>query len=500
MEPRPHTGDMANNTSSIDFNGYLPEGESLFDYQQVGVAYALVARRTFIADEMGLGKTRQALVALKVANLLSDTTRPAVVVCPASLKGNWENEVKRCLPGVSVQVLFGNRPYETYGQIVIINYDILADWADALDPSALILDESHYVKNAGTAKKPVRRTQAALTLSQRVPASGLVLLLTGTPIMNRPIELLTQLRVLGKLEEVSPRPRKGNTDRDWEYAFKFTFCGPKHNGHGYEFKGATNLTMLNERLRAACMIRRMRGDVLGMNDTVRIEVPMALNGKLDTYRAAERDFLAYVGREGGPEAVLKAQRALVITQMNKLRLLAGQAKVEAAVEWVNNFFEQNEGRSLVAFAWHKEVQAALVKANPGCATITAATKDVEAEKARFLNGETNLIVVSILKGQAGHTLVGPNIDCHDVVFFQQGWNPGTMQQAEDRVNRIGQTSQWVFAHNVLAQGTIEEDMAAIIESKRRVFNAAINGTPLDTEVEEASVQEEVLRRMAGRAA
>lgn len=481
----------------IDFNSYLPEGESLFDYQQVGVGYALVARRTFIADEMGLGKTRQALVTAEVANAF-----PMVIVCPASLKGNWEREVARCLPNRTVQVLGGRNPYETYAEIIIVNYDILADWAAYLKPECLVLDESHYAKNPGTKAKPVQRTLAAIALAQSVPASGLVLLLTGTPIMNRPVELVTQLRILGKLEEVAPRPLKGNDDYAWEGAFKFTFCGPRKNSYGkYEFKGSSNLTMLNERLRATCMVRRLRADVLNMNDTVRIEVPMALNGALDTYRQAEADFLSFVTEEGGAEAAMKADRALVITRMNKLRMLAGLAKKDAAVEWVKNFFENNEGRSLVVFAWHKEVQQALVSAFPGCAQITEKTSGkVEAEKDKFLSGETNLIVVSILMGQAGHTLVGPNIDCHDVVFFQQGWNPGTMQQAEDRINRIGQTAQYVFAHNTLATGTIEEDLALIIEEKRQVFNAAINGTDLpEGDDIEGSVQEAVLARMMGRA-
>lgn len=499
MSTKPQDGVMAHNGNLIDFNGFLPEGESLYPYQQAGVANLIVRRRAVLADEMGLGKTRQALIALKAAGLLGNTKRPVTIVCPASLKGNWELEVQRCLPDHSVQVLFGNRPYETYAEIVIINYDILSDWADMLDPSALILDESHYVKNSGTAKNPVKRTAAAKVLAARVPADGMVLLLTGTPIMNRPAELVTQLQILGRIAEVSPAPKRGTTDRDWEFAFKNTYCfSGMRNGHA-EYKGARNLTMLNERLRASVMVRRMRADVLKMNDTVRIEVPMALNGKLDTYRKAEANFLAFVTEKGGPEAAMKASRALIITQMNELRKLAGQAKIDAAVEWVKNFFEQNEGRSLVAFAWHKEVQQALVAAFPGCAQITEKTKSkVEDEKKRFLAGETNLIVVSIMMGQAGHTLVGPNIDCHDVVFFQQGWNPGTMQQAEDRINRIGQTAQWVFAHNTLAQGTIEEDIAAIIETKRAIFNAAVNGTPLDVEAEEASVQEAVLRRMAGR--
>src|SRR5882724_9396327 len=220
MSTKAHTGVMAHSENLIDFNGYLPEGESLYPYQQAGVANLIVRRRAFLCDEMGLGKTRQALVALKVAQLLSDPKRPAVIVCPSALKGNWELEVQRCLPGHTVQVLGGRRPFETYAEIVIVNYDILADWADTLDPGALILDESHYVKNPGTPKKPVQRTLAARTLAEAVPADGMVLLLTGTPIMNRPVELVTQLQILGRIQDVAMRPKRGTTDRDWEYSFK----------------------------------------------------------------------------------------------------------------------------------------------------------------------------------------------------------------------------------------------------------------------------------------
>lgn len=481
-----------------DFNSFLPEGESLFDYQQVGVAYALITRRCFIADEMGLGKTRQALVALEASGVL-DGEAPAVIVCPASLKANWEREIVRCLPHRSVQVLAGKTPFETFSDILVINYDILSAWAEGIDPSAVVFDESHYAKDPGTAKKPVQRTVASIALANRVPADGLVLCLTGTAILNRPIELITQLQILGRLREVAPQPRTAaKTERDWEFAFKHSFCGAVKNDYGkWEYKGASNLVVLNDRLRQSCFVRRLRSEVLGTEDTRRIVTPLALNGALDTYRKAEANLISFLHETKGVEAAAKARNAEVLVSLNTLRNLAGLAKIDTTVEWVKSFFEQNDGRSLVVFAWHKEVQSALVKAFPGCSTILGGQKDVEAQKARFLAGETKLIVCSIKAAKEGHTLVGPDIDCHDVLFVEQAWNPGTQQQAEDRINRIGQTAQFVFAHYLLGAGTIDEDVYKLIEKKRATFKAAIDGGAQE-EVDEADIQAEVIRLLENR--
>jgi hypothetical protein len=469
--------------------------------------------RNFVANGIvvhNCGKTWEALVATEIDRRVSEAAGrqvgPTVVVCKAKLKGNWQKEVRRLLPHRSVQTLFGNRPYETYADVVIVNYDILTAWAPFLSPSALIFDESHYLKEWGTDKKPIQRTRAAFDLSQRLPANAMLLMLTGTAIMNRPVELVTQLRILDRLAEVTPRPRKFQgeqpSERDWEYAFKFTYCGPdRGNGYGYTFKGASNTIMLNERLRSTCYIRRLRKEVMGMEDTRRIPVSLDLNGALDEYRYAERNLLQWVADKDGPEAAWRASRAEALVLMNSLRRLAGLAKAEAAVEWATDFFEQNEGKSLVVWAWHPEVQRALVRAFPGCATILGGQNDEEAQKARFLSGETNLIVCSILAAKEGHTLVGPDIDCHDALFVERGWNPGTDSQAEDRINRIGQTAQFVFAHYLLAADTIDEDIDELIESKRVVSQAVLDGTPLPAgEDTEMNIQAEVLRRLAGRAA
>lgn len=386
---------MTTTPALINFDHLLPEGETLFDYQHVGVAYALVARRTFIADEQGLGKTRQALVAVEADGVFARGGQ-VVIVCPARLKDNWMREVVRLLPHRSVQILGGKRPYETFADVIIVNYDILSAWGEFLSPEALVLDESHYVKEIKS-----QRTKAARKLAARVPATGLVLALTGTPILNRPVELFAQLDILGQLRQIAPKPRKGDSDKDWEYAFKYTFCGPSYNGHGWEFKGASNLGRLNEALRSTCFVRRERKAVLGMEETRRIQVPLSLNGALDRYRAAERNLIGFLAAEKGEAAAAKARNAEVLVGLNMLRKLAGEAKVEAAIEWINNFFEENEGRSLVVFASHIEVQQALVAAFPGCSQILGGQRDVEGQKDRFLAGATNLIVCSLQAAREG---------------------------------------------------------------------------------------------------
>src|SRR5205809_328796 len=108
----PYSGPMSNSgTVTVNFDSWLPEGETLFDYQHVGVAYALMqcadGKGSFIADEQGLGKTRQAITTALVRG-----SRKILVICKASLKANWQREIKRCAPEWETQILAGNRPYE----------------------------------------------------------------------------------------------------------------------------------------------------------------------------------------------------------------------------------------------------------------------------------------------------------------------------------------------------------------------------------------------------
>jgi len=478
-------------TTAVNFDSFLPEGEHLFDFQHVGVAEALVntadGKGTWIADEQGLGKTRQAIVTAKVHAAARHQDAKVLVVCKSALKANWEREINRCAPEWSTQILGGTRPYETLNQVCIISFDLLSAWADSLlleGFNALIIDESHYVKSLGTNKKPVQRTVAALAIGEDIRTRrGLVLLLSGTPLLNRPVELVTQLRLLGRLEQIAPQPRKGDSIKDWDYSFKWTFCGPTHNGHGYEFKGASNLDLLNLRLRSHCFIRRLRKDVLDLDETHRIHTPLSLNGGLDQYKAIEKAF-----NPSGPGAFLKL--------LTDLRLAVGLAKIPAAIDWVQTFVEENPGKKLVVWAWHIEVQqgiaAALNKAGIK-ATYLRGAKDVEIAKDGFNQGDTQVLVCSLQAHREGHTLTGDGHNVTDCLFVESPWHPGAVSQAEDRINRIGREADAVFAHTLVVEDTVDGWLVDLIASKWQTFRSAADGTI--PEWEQESIQELLLGKL-----
>ena len=236
-------------------------------FQRAGVEYLLKQRRAFLADEQGLGKTIEAL-----ATIEADDAYPAIVVCPASLKLNWMREIERWLPARSAQMLDGTRGAVGAAEVTVVNYDIVAGRLEALSdlaPRAVALDESHYCKNPGA-----KRTQAAQALCASVPRDGLVLALTGTPVMNRPAELISQLRILGRLGDFGSGAQFGQRFR--------------------EVGGTESHQRLHWHLRARCFARRLKADVLPqLPAKTRAVVPVALDNEAE-YRLAERDVIAWL--------------------------------------------------------------------------------------------------------------------------------------------------------------------------------------------------------------
>lgn len=467
---------MSTATAPVNFDHWLPEGQSLFDFQHVGVAYALFQTRnglgTFIADEQGLGKTRQAIVTAKVAAAIRQTTPKVLIVCKSALKGNWERELRTCAPEWNVQVLAGRRPYELTDDIAIISFDLLAPWADALVEegfNTLIIDESHMVKDTGA-----QRTKAAIKVAADVRARlGTVLLLTGTPILNRPVELVAQLQIIGRLEQVAPQPkgRANPTLKDWVASFKNTFCWSGTTQWGTEYKGARYLDLLNTRLTSNCMIRRLRQLVLNLDETHRVEVPLSLNGDLKSYWNLEKTFQAV------------DERSYWIELLGALRQEVAHCKIPATVEWVKDFVEENPGKKLVIWAWHIPTQVEVAKAlnEAGIETVllrngAGNSKKLEAIKADFNEGSAQVIVCSLRAHAEGHTLVGDGLNVTDCLFVEQPWHGGNVAQAEDRINRIGRQAAAVFAHTLIVPGTVDEWLADLIGSKRATTKTAIDGT------------------------
>ncbi|HXA55612.1 MAG TPA: DEAD/DEAH box helicase [Solirubrobacteraceae bacterium] len=443
-------------SAATDAPLHVPElaGE-LKPFQRAGIAYLLAQRRAFLADEQGLGKTIEALAAIE-----ADGAYPALIVCPASLKLNWLREVERWLPHRGVRVLTGTgRSPLPLAQISIVNYDILAARLDelrALAPAALVLDESHYCKNASA-----KRTKAVARLAAAVPRDGLVLALTGTPVMNRPKELIAQLRIIGRLHEFGSGAQFGR-----------------------RFRGPDAHLRLHWHLRARCFVRRLKADVLPqLPAKTRAVVPVELTNEAD-YRLAERDVVAWLQRQPLDLRTLDAKvaaalRAERLVRLNALKQLAARGKLHGALAWIHDFL--GSGERLVVFAHHREVQRAVIERFPGALHILGADSPAAREAAlrafQAPDGPGNqLIVCSIDVAGQGLTLTRSS----NIAFLELDWTPAKHDQAEDRCHRIGQHDA-VNATYLLAADTIDETIATLLERKRAVIGAVTDGRAEDQE-------------------
>jgi superfamily II DNA or RNA helicase len=425
-------------------------GGTLEPFQWAGVRYALEARRCFIADEQGLGKTVEALAALE-----ADDAFPAVVVCPASLKLNWEREAARWLPHRTTTLLQGKTGAPPAADITILNYEIVSAHREALTrrrPRALVLDESHLAKNPRA-----KRTQAVRRLAAALPHDGLRLALTGTPVLNHAEELISQLRVLGRLDDFGSGAR-----------FARQFQGP----------------LLEERLhwhlRRTCFVRRLKQEVLPQLPAKRqVVVPVALDNDQE-YRLAEEDVIAWLREQPLDLSELDAKIARVLraerlAQLTTLQRLAAKGKLHAALAWIHDFLAS--GEPLVVFARHVEVQEAVLERFPEALHLMGrdAVPEREGTVRAFQEGAgPQLLVAATRVAAQGFTLTRAS----NVAFLELEWTPAMHDQAEDRLHRIGQRDA-VTAWYLLAAGTIDETMAELVARKRGIVGAVTDGRRLD---------------------
>jgi superfamily II DNA or RNA helicase len=425
-------------------------GGELAPFQWAGVRYVLQARRAFLADEQGLGKTVEALAALE-----ADGAFPAIVVCPASMKLGWQREAERWLPHRSVTVVEGRPAVPPSGDITILNYEILAAHRDALArrrPRALVVDESHYCKNPHA-----KRTQAVRRLAAAVAPDGLRLALTGTPVLNHADELISQLRVLGRIEDFGSGARFSR-----------------------QFRGRLSEERLHWHLRRRCFVRRLKADVLPQLPAKRqVVVPVALTNATE-YRLAERDVIEWLRTQpldlselnSRIAATLRAER---LAQLGTLQRLAARGKLAAALAWIADFLAS--GEALVVFARHVEVQEAVVERFPDALHLLGgdSLRAREAAIAAFQDpGGPQLIVGATRVAAQGITLTRAS----NVAFLELEWTPAMHDQAEDRCHRIGQHDA-VTAWYLLAASTIDETMARLIQRKREHVAAVTDGRVVD---------------------
>lgn len=445
----------------------------LFPFQKKGVSF-IESRdgNALLADEMGLGKTAQALAYLQ----LHPKKRPVVVVCPATLKYNWENEINMWTTSNNkVEILSGSSPYKlSKADIFIINYDVLKGWVDTLkkrNPQVIILDEAHYVKNPKAG-----RTKAVKSLCKKVPHK---IVITGTPIVNRPIEAYTMINLVN--DTLFPKFTK--------YAFRY--CDAKHNGFGWDFTGASNTMELHNKLTKTIMIRRLKADVLkDLPEKMRIVVPMDISNMHDYKMASGElsDWLDEFDFEDQQTANKKNAGTEALARIEHLKQLSIEGKINGCISWIEDYLEQND--KIVVFTTHtKTIDTLMSHFGDMAVRVDGSVVGEKRQKAvdEFQNNDNVKVFVGNLKAAGvGITLTKANATC----FLELGWTPGDHDQAEDRVHRIGQEADCVTAYYLVAKDTIEEEICQLLDKKRAVLASVLDGKEA---VEDEALLWELLR-------
>jgi len=415
-----------------------------------------------IGDVMGLGKSCEALSYFK----LHKDIRPVVVVCPASVKLNWQREIIKWL-GEESFILYGYKAFTVPDvPFYIVNYDIIAEQVDSklggkeflatswlyallkMRIKGLIIDECQML-SSGTTK----RTKSVLYL-KRSPALKSLIALSGTPIRNRPAEFFTILHMIAP--KLFPN----------RYRFNFRYCAPYHNGYGWKFTGASNIDELYE-LVSTLMIRRTKEDIaLELPEKRRIIVPMELDElQSKNYKDANEEFLEWLRQhlKDGIEAQ---------TQLEKLKQLAYIAKRNSVVQWIEDYL--TSGNKLVVGTFHKKTLHDLMSVFKKVAVFidgSVSAQDRQKAVDTFQNQEWCRLILCQIQTAPGLTLTAASA----TATVEFAWTSADHEQFEFRVDRVNQKAKSVEAYYLVAEGTVEMEIMELIQKKYNIINKLVDG-------------------------
>ncbi len=466
-------------TSSFEIQGLK---QKPYPFQVAGIEFAIKQKRAIIGDQMGLGKTIQALGIIAHMKLY-----PALIVCPAIIKLNWQREILAWCSEITPEkicTLNGRTPYDLpEASIFIINYDILQDWTKTLlglNLKCVIFDEIHYAKS--------ERSQRGKAARKFAKKTDYIIGLSGTPILNRPSELINPLRIIQRLDDLGG-----------ETYFERRYCAAGWDNFGrWNVGGAANLKELNDRLRTTgILIRRLKQDVLSdlPKKLPPAIIPIELTNQSE-YRKAESDLAQWLGERAVEDEDFKASIAS-LSPLDKVKVIAGrkrtveylarrneelrkfsalkrlstEGKFAGIKEHLNTFLQS--GEKLVLFGWFVDTQRDLVVEYPHAEH--ALGRDSQDHRNAAIDKfqtdpDCKLLICSIKAIGIGVNLTA----AHHVAFAELGWTPADHDQAEDRLHRIGQKFP-VNVYYYVGVGTIEETIIDIIDGKRKIVGAATDG-------------------------
>jgi len=465
---------------------------SLRDYQRKGVARGLELKRFINADEPRMGKTIQTITTLCIAHeIKKEPTFPCLVICPAPLKLNWQDEWK-IWSNKRVLVLDDTTKDRWHHFITMDMYDVVICNFQSLKknfvqhyPAAnkmkssndiimknninlfnsVVIDESHRLKDPNS-----QQTKIALQISLK---KLWVILLSGTPVKNKPIDLFTQLAIMGRLKEFGGAK-----------VFKGRYC---EGG-----SGASNLKELNSKLNEICFFRRERKEVIKdlppkQRQTISCDITTR-----ERYNSAKNDFLKFLQDNGSTdEQISDKLKGQALVKMQELKRISAMGKIKEVVNFIDETIEN--GEKIVIFCVLHSIVDELYKQYPNALMITGRQDEHQKEEAKtkfqqckkcktklehhqdkdhdYIPSDYPLLICNIEAAGVGHNFSAASV----TGFVEYPWTAADAFQCEDRVFDF-KKKEPITATYFLGKNTIDEQNFELIQSKAELSNAITGST------------------------
>ena len=426
------------------------------EHQKEAIEKLAGSKRFILADDMGLGKTTSTIIAA-----LETGAKKILIVCPASLKINWQREIEN-YSDRSVYISEGKN-FSIEHDFVIVNYDILKNFYDLKDKDnslitqgnfdLIILDEAHYVSNGQAA-----RTKLVNSFSKKCER---VWLLTGTPMTNRPMNYFNLLSLV-----------ESPVSQNW-MAYAIRYC------QGYQFMagtrkiwnvtGASNLEELRDRT-SRQVLRRLKTEVLDLPEKIITPVYLRLKSKL--YEGLMGEYYDWYNKNPDESSSLTVQ----FSKLMKVRQVIAEEKIKDTIELAENILEQD--KKVIIFTNFTETLNRIADHfGKQAVRLDGSTSKPQRQYAvdQFQDNEKIKVFVGNVKA-AG---VGITLTAAEAVIINDlSFVPGDLAQAEDRAYRYGQKNS-VSVYYPIFDNSIEGIIYDMVNRKKQNI-----GTVMGDDLEE----------------
>lgn len=451
----------------------VPDGKKLFEFQKASVQFFNERGRSILlADDMGSGKTVEAIA---IANY--NKYKKILVICPDSAKEKvWREAFEDWYVGDSnIHVIYAGKEYKD-SDILIINYDLITKFLPDILKSKfkyLIVDEAHMIKSTST-----KRTKSIKQISDKIKDK---VFLTGTPILNRPIELYSILRVVA------------GSAFGTKASYAFRYCNGKlikvsNNGKEKIYlkdDGQSNLNELNFKVRSTVMMRREKSDIINEFPSVSrhvFQIQAEYAGRIDDqYRNEKKRYtkeLAKIKNNRNTffdyKEYTKAVKDIKRYHFDRMALIRRDLGIEKVPDVVN-FLKSllNGGKEkIVLFMHHREAIENIYKNFPNSSVVlygglTSKEKSNIVDKFEK-DPNIKIFIGSIQASGVAYTL---NI-AHTVVFGELDWTPSMVDQCEARCVRLGQKNN-VDVYYLIVDNSLDQNMLDKIHRKGKMIRSVM---------------------------